>query len=190
MEGKILVMGVGGCGSGFLWHLLRACGFETTDIREWMRHSGVREAHENGTAHLMEYPTVIKHLGGFMNNLDMHIEQNNWKIRHIFLAVSSYDFQIDTYIRRRRRRQPGLSEDERREMAEHDYTRLLGLGLIQLIERDHPFTLVRCPRSVKDSRYCYEQLRVVLDDMTYQEFLAKHRNLVDPVKYAKLEGWD
>lgn len=189
-DGKILVMGVGGSGSGFIWGLLGDCGYETKGINEWMRHSGVREAHANGAAHLIEYPTVIKHLGGFLTNLNMHIDQNGWNVKHIFFSVASYDFQIKTYMKRRQSKQQHFTTEERRELADRDYRTALGSGMIQLIERDHPFTMVRCPRSMKDPKYCYEQLKVVLDGMTYKEFFKIHQARVDPKLYKKLDGWD
>lgn len=188
-DGKILIMGVGGCGSSFIWRLLDDCGLDTKGINEWMRWSNVRKAHREGTAHLIEYPTVIKHLGGFITNLNMHIDQNNWKVRHIFFAVSTYDLQIKTYVRRRGERQKGLSEKERYALADKDYKRSLGMGMIQLIERDHPFTMVRCPRTILEPEYCYNQLKVVLDDMSYEEFYEIHKARLITKKIEGLKKW-
>lgn len=186
----ILIMGVGGCGSSFLWGLLGDCGFETKGINEFMRHGGVREAIKAGTLDSFEFPEVIKCLGGFLVNLNEHIDRHNWKVRHIFFVVASYDYQINKYMKRRRSKQKHLTVEEAAVIAEEDYKRGLGSGLIQLIERDHPFTMVRCPRSIKDSKYCYDQLKVVLDDMTYEEFVKIHTARIVPRYLKRLDGWD
>ena len=70
-NGKILIMGVGGCGSSFLWGLLDDCGFSTGGINEWIRHSGIREADDSK---IFDAPRVIKHLGGFLNNMNTHLD--------------------------------------------------------------------------------------------------------------------
>jgi len=191
-EGKILIMGVGACGSSFLWRLFRDCGFETSGIREWMRHSGVREALKRGTLDEVVYPKVIKHLGGFLNNLNMHIDDHGWEIEHIFFAVASYDFQIKQTSERRARnkRHAGKSKEQIIEEFVVDYERALGKGLIQLIERDHPFTMVRCPRSIKDSKYCYDCLKVVLRNMPYEQFKEIHEALIVPRYLKRLDGWE
>ena len=46
---KILIMGVGGCGSSFLLRLLGDCGLETKGVVEFMKYGGVPEAIRNGT---------------------------------------------------------------------------------------------------------------------------------------------
>jgi hypothetical protein len=191
-DGKILIMGVGGCGSSFLWNLLGSCGLKTLGINEWMRHSGIRSALKNGTAHEWEYPKVIKHLGGFINNLNQHIDENNWEVEHIFFAVASLEYQMKQYVKRRTvaGKRKDKSKEEIYEEALTDYHYALGKGLIQLIERDHSFTLVRCPRSIKDSEYCYNQLKVVLGDMTYKEFKWIHDSEIIPKYYSRIKDYD
>lgn len=184
-DGIILIMGVGGCGSGFIWHLLGDCGLETGGINEWMRHSGIRKAIANGTADNFEFPQVIKHLGGFLNNLNEHIDRHKWKVKHIFFAVASYDLQIKHYKKRR-----GASEEEIPEL-EKKYQNALGKGLIQLIERDHPFTIIRCPRTIKDPEYCYNKLKVVLpEEITFEKFKEIHANRISPRHLKRLDGYE
>ncbi len=180
-DGKILIMGVGGCGSSFLWGILGDCGLKTLGINEWMRYSGVRDAVAAGTVDEMEFPKVIKHLGGFICNLNEHIDRHKWEVEHIFFAVASFDMQIDAYMKRKR--------EYDREKYEARYRNGLGQGLIQLIERDHPFTMVRCPRSILDSEYCYEKLKVVLGDMTYEIFSKIHTNRLIPYKLERLKKY-
>jgi hypothetical protein len=191
-DGKILIMGVGGCGSSFLWNLLGSCGLETLGINEWVRHSGIRRALKQGTADQWEYPKVIKHLGGFINGLNKHIDDHKWEVEHIFFAVSTYDLQIKTYKKRRgaSARHSGKSVEQIEEESKEDYERALGKGLIQLIERDHPFTLVRCPRSIKDSKYCYQQVKIVLGGMSYEEFEKIHSAEILPKYLKRLDGWE
>lgn len=175
---KILIMGVGACGSNFLWGLLGACGFETKGINEFMRHGGVREAIKEGRE--IEFPEVIKHLGGFMVNLNEHIDRHNWEIKHIFLCMSSLDYQLHKYKKRR-----GYSTEE----ATERYAKGLGQGLIQLVERDHPFTIVHSPRSILDPEYCYSKVNVVLGDMSYEEFLKVHQGQIKPKYLARAKQW-
>jgi hypothetical protein len=190
-DGKVLIMGTGGCGSGFLWGLLGACGLETLGINEWMRHSGIRDALASGTADTFKYPKVIKHLGGFLVNLNKHIDENHWEVEHIFFAVASYDLQIRSYVRRRGKSiRDGIKTKEQvTEESKLDYEKALGRGLLQLIERDHPFTMVRCPRSILDSKYCYDKVKIVLNGMTYEQFKKIHDAAVIPGKVEELKRW-
>ncbi len=169
-DGKILIMGVGGCGSSFLWGLLGDCGLSTNGINEWIRNSGIRAADDPTK---FPAPKVIKHLGGFLNNLNIHLDDYEWEVEHVFFAVSSFDLQMK--INRRRK---GDAFDYHEGVVK--YQKALGKGMIQLIERDHPFTVVRCPRSLTDPKYCYDKLKVVLGDMTYESFVKFHTARVIP----------
>ena len=169
-EGKVLIMGVGGCGSSFLWGLLGDCGLETQGINEWMRHSGIQKAEDPKD---FKFPRVIKHLGGFINSLNHHVDKHGWEVEHVFFAVASYDLQMESYRNRK-----GAGFDFREIQAK--YRDALGKGLLHLIERDHPFTIVRCPRSLTDSQYCYNKLKVVLGGMKYEEFAKIHTARVVP----------
>lgn len=181
-DGKILIMGVGGCGSGFIWNVLRRCGLDTTEHREWMRQSGVRTAIKEGTQQDFPSPKVIKHLGGFLNNLNFHLDTMNWEVEHIFFCVASYELQLHNYEKRSK-------EEFNRDSVIEKYERALGRGLTQLIERDHPFSLVRCPRSIREPEYCYDKLRVVLNSMSYEEFLTHHQAQISPKHFRRLYGY-
>jgi hypothetical protein len=178
---KILITGVGGCGSGFIWNLLGHCGFDNGGVNEWMRHSGIRRAVKEGRHKEFPTPKVIKHLGGFLTNLNYHIDTHDWKVEHIFFCVASMDLQMKAYRRRRK------NSDVEKHL--HDYQYNLGKGLTQILERDHPFTMIRCPRSIKDPLYCYNQLKVVLGDMTYEEFLVHHQAQISPRHLKRLDGY-
>ncbi len=182
-DGKILIMGVGGCGSGFIWNVLRRCGLETTEHREWIRQSGIRSAVKAGTHLDFPSPKVIKHLGGFLTNLNLHLDTHNWEVEHVFFCVASYELQIHNYERRDK---GGFN----REDVIAKYEQRIGKGLIQLIDRDHPFSLVRCPRSIKDPVYCYNKLKVVLGDMPYEEFYKHHQAQISPRHYRRLNGYE
>ncbi len=163
-EDKVLIMGVGGCGSSFIWGLLGDCGLSTDGINEWIRHSGIRDVEDGKT---FPAPKVIKHLGGFLNNMNTHLDNYGWEVEHVFFCVASLDLQMEAY---KTRKGGGFDYD-------HYYTKYqnaLGKGLMQLIERDHPFTVIRCPRSLTDPYYCWKKLQVVLGDMRYKEFKKIH----------------
>ena len=179
-DGKILIMGVGGCGSGFIWGLLGACGLSTGGIREWIRHSGIREAAD---PKLFDAPRVIKHLGGFLNNMNTHLDNYGWEVEHVFFCVASLDLQMDTY---KARKGEGFDYDH----YYAKYQNALGKGLMQLIKRDYLFTVIRCPRSIKDSEYCYDKVKVVLKDMSYKEFSEIHAARILPKYLKRLDGYE
>lgn len=177
---KILIMGAGGCGSGFLLGCLRACGFETGPHNEFMRWGGVREALKAGQdPKTIWTPKVIKHLGGFLVNLNQHIDRHGWEIQHIFFAVASYDLQMWAYKRRAKK---SLEE------ADKQYRDGLAQAMVQLIERDHPFSMVRCPRSILDPQYMYDKLKVVIPQ-TFEEFKPIHAAQIIPDKAASLKKY-
>ena len=175
-------MGVGGCGSGFIWNVLRRCGLETTEHREWMRQSGVREAIKEDTHLDFPSPKVIKHLGGFLINLNHHLETMQWEVEHIFYCVASYELQLHSYETRSKGKY-------NRELCIEKYERNLGKGLIQLIDADHPFSMIRCPRSITDPVYCYGELKRVLGDMPYEEFYKHHQAQISPRHLRRLNGY-
>lgn len=177
---KILIMGAGGCGSGFVLGLLRACGFETGPHNEFMRWGGVREKIKAGVdPKTIWTPKVIKHLGGFLVNLNQHIDRHGWEIQHIFFAVASYELQIRAYQRRQKRT---------REDAEKQYREGLASGIAQLIERDYPFTMIRCPRSILDPDYCYDKMKVVVPQ-SFEQFKPIHASQIIPKKLEDLKAY-
>ncbi len=188
-EGKILIMGVGGCGSGFIWGLLGDLGLSNGGINEYLRHSGIRGAIANGTADNWEFPRVIKHLGGFLNNINEHVDRHNWKVEHVFFAVASYDLQMHSYHKRNKKRHPGKTKEEMLKQYTEKYQSALGKGLLNLIDRDYPFTVIRCPRSIKDPKYCYDKLKVVLGDVSYEEFEKAHQARISPRHLGILDGY-
>lgn len=163
-------MGTGGCGSGFIWHMLRKCGLETTEHREWIRYSRITRSKDPVN---FPAPKVIKHLGGFLKDLNFHLDTFKWEVEHIFFAVATFDLALE--IIRERCRGPFNYDEQVKE-----YYLKLGQGIIQLAERDYPFTIVRCPTSILDSRYCYDKLKVVLPNTTYEEFAKEHAAHVRP----------
>jgi hypothetical protein len=113
----------------------------------------------------------------------------DWEVEHIFFCVASYELQLHSYEKRSK------GEYDRDE-AIAKYERGVGKGLIELIERDHPFSLVRCPASIKDPVYCYNKLKVVLGDlhndlgvMPYDEFFKHHQAQISPRHYRRLDGY-
>jgi len=169
-------MGTGGCGSGFIHGLLGACGLSTYGINEWLRHSGARGSRDPKN---FDCPKVIKHLGGFMENLNFHIDRYGWEVEHIFLAVTPFELQMKAY---KRRNHVNFDLDKYTKR----YQTSLGKGMIQLVEREHPFTVIRCPRSITDPYYCWKKLNIVLDDMNYKEFSKIHQARIIPNLFKNL----
>jgi len=178
-EGKILIMGTGGCGSGFLWGMLEDCGFSTYGINEWLRHSGARDSKDPTN---FDSPKVIKHNGGFITNLNFHIDRYKWKIEHIFFATATLNLALNIQKSRFKRKRQEFDYEEQLDIY---YTKL-GKGIAQLIETEYPFTIIRCPTSILDSKYCYDKLKVVLPDTTYEEFAEKHATRIIPKKRDRL----
>jgi hypothetical protein len=178
---KILIMGVGGCGSGYLIRTLENCGLDTGGYNSYLQHGPVRGLIASGLDPKdIEMPRVIKHLGGFMTGLNAHIDRHGWEIEHIFLAVTPYEFQIEAYQRRR-----GIDREE----SERRYVDSLSAGMFQLIERDHPFTVIRCPESILAPKYMYDKVKLVLpDDFTFDTFKAAHREVRSEKHFKRLKN--
>lgn len=183
MSGKILIMGTGGCGSGFIWHMLRNCGLETTDHREWIRSGGITQSDDPRN---FPAPKVIKHNGGFLHNLNTHVENFGWEVEHIFFAVATLDLAMDIQKERMTRR--GATFDYDYELER--YYGKLGRGLDELSESDHPFTIVRCPASILDVGYCWNQLKVALPNTTFAEFAKTHADWVFKDRVDELTTYD
>ncbi len=179
-EGKILIMGTGGCGSGFIWHMLKRCGLETTEHREWIRQGGIIRSKDPAN---FPAPKVIKHLGGFLTNLNKHLDTYGWEVDHIFFPVAVLELQMRTQKRRLQDR--GLTFDFETELVR--YHEKLGRGMEQLIAREHPFTIISCPRSITDPQYLYDKMKVVLGDLTYEEFKKHHASTIIPKYRARLD---
>jgi hypothetical protein len=182
-DGKILIMGTGGCGSGFVWNLLKRCGLETTECREWIRQGGIVSSKDPSN---FPAPKVIKHLGGFLCNLNSHMDNYGWEVEHIFFCTATVDLAMAIQRGRMKRRKVAFDHDVE---LERYYTKL-GKGMGQLLERDYPFTIVRCPTSIKDPQYCYDKLKVVLNGVTYEEFSEAHSGLIIPKKAARLDNYE
>jgi hypothetical protein len=180
-DGKILIMGVGGCGSGYIIRTLENCGLDTGGYNSYMQHGPVRAMLRQGVdPKTIKMPRVIKHLGGFMTRLNEHIDRFGWEIEHIFLAVQALDLQLHSYMIRR-----NIDRDE----ALRRYKSGLSDGMIQLIERGHRFTVVRCPESILYPEYMYDRLKVVLpDDITIMKFIEAHHKVMIPKCYRHLKA--
>ena len=178
-DGKIIIMGTGGCGSGFVWHMLKRCGLETTEHREWIRFGGI--IHSKDPANFPA-PKVIKHLGGMLCNLNKHLANYQWEVDHIFFAVTPTDLALD--IIKTTFAGQGRKFDYDYELKRYYWK--LGQGLAQLAESDYPFTIIRCPDTVLDVDYCWEKMKVVLPDTSYEEFAAIHAAWVRPDDRARL----
>ncbi len=181
-DGKILVIGTGGCGSGFVWHMLKNCGLETTEHREWIRSSGIARSKDPAN---FPAPKVIKHLGGMLTNMNKHLANYEWEVEHIFFAVTTTELTMEIIQRTfaRHNREFDYDEELRR------YYWKLGQGLAQLAENDHPFTIIRCPDTILDVDYCWDKMKVVLHDTTYEEFAAKHAAHVRTEEIEKLSTY-
>ena len=178
-EGKILIMGTGGCGSGFIWNMFRLCGVETTEHREWMRQGGIRSSKDPAS---FPAPKVIKHLGGFLLNLQDHIETCQWEVEHVFFATAKLDLAMSIQKSRIRRRGKDFDYDEQLAL----YYSKLGKGTAQLIETGLPFTIIRCPDSILHPEYLYGKMKRCLPDVTYERFLEAHNELIIPKKRDRL----
>ena len=172
-------MGTGGCGSGFIWHMLKNCGLDTGEMREWVRQGGIRNSKDPAN---FPAPKVIKHLGGFLTNLALHLDTYKWEVEHIFFTISTLDLALNIQKSRMRKRKKEFNYDEQLAL----YYEKLGKGLSQLIDLDCPFTIIRCPTSILEPRYCYDKLKVVLPDTTYEEFAKQHAAFIIPKKRDRL----
>lgn len=163
--------------------MLKNCGLETTNHREWIRSGGITKAEDPTT---FVAPKVIKHNGGFLHNLNTHIKNYQWEVEHVFFAVATLDLAMDIQKERLKRRERPFDYNYELER----YYGKLGRGLAQLAEADYPFTIVRCPTSILDVGYCYNQLKVVLPDTTFGGFATQHKAWVMHDRVNKLQKYE
>lgn len=166
---RILIMGPGCSGTTFMWSLMKGLGYQTEPVGieanrqtpEVLRYSDTFKGIKDGT---IEAPKVIKHLGGFCYNLNEHIDTFNWNVEHIFFCLRRLENSIE------RRNKKGLSakmldvdkkefsastEEHKQDILTQELFKMVGAGIFNLIQRDHPFTIIRFPKSIIDANYCW-----------------------------------
>lgn len=170
-------MGPGRSGTTFIWTLLRELGYTTEPegypdraMFEIMRYPDVMARLDKGE---IEWPQVIKHLGGFCHNLNSHIDKYDWKIKHIFFCLRKLDRSIELRFEKEivghkmleisKLEFNSLNLEAKKLRMKDILLQETGAGLYNLIERDHPFTVVRFPKSILDMQYCYDLLAPVCD---------------------------
>lgn len=176
-EAKVLIMGPGRCGSTFLFYLLKELGLDTGPHPEFLRWE--RTVEKLNRKEKVEFPTIIKHLGGFCLNLNDHIDRFGWSIKHIFFCLRRFEACLNSRVGMTMRR-TRKSREEATEIMMDEIPHTVGMGLFNLIERDHPFTVIRFPRSAQDPEYCYNKLSPILEDIDFETFKIAWEKTVDP----------
>ena len=176
-ESKILITGNGVGGTTWLWWLFHELGYTTSPkgidahTYELLRNKNLVKRITKGE---LEWPQVIKHLGGFLKNMNLHVDTHDWEVRHVFMILRKLDSAIASRRRRPSKIKPasmGVSReefgkmtwDQREEKMKERLIDGVGSGVFQAIERDYPFTVLRFPRAAIDAEYCYEKLKPVLE---------------------------
>lgn len=175
-ESKILITGNGVGGTTWLWWLFHELGFTTSPegvdahTYELLRNKGLVKRITKGE---LEWPQVIKHLGGFLMNMNIHVDTHEWEVQHVFMILRKLDSAIASRRRRPSKIKPasmGVSKeefdkmtwDQREEKMKARLVDGVGSGVFQVIERDYPFTVLRFPRAAIDVEYCYQKLSPVI----------------------------
>jgi hypothetical protein len=172
-------MGPGRCGSTFLWELFRELEFDTGPHPEFLRWEDTKDKIKRNEEVI--YPRVIKHLGGFCMRLNEHIDENDWGVEHIFFCLRSLKPCASSKAVMQHNRSPNyyISKEEAKKEAERELPYTVGMGLLQIVERDHPFTMIKFPNSALDPEYCLEKLQVVLKGMRFDYFEKRWRKAVN-----------
>jgi len=173
----ILITGSGISGTTWMWWLMKELGYTTqptgtdTLTYELLKHKRLVSEIVKGER---EWPEVVKHLGGFLKHMNQHIDEHGWDVDHVFVMIRKMEASIDS-----RRSQGNLThgslgiprkefkslhqalrDDMMKEVLKSD----MGSCIYNLIERDHPFTIIRYPRAAVDRVYCWDQMREALGD--------------------------
>jgi hypothetical protein len=77
-------------------------------------------------------------------------------------------------------RHPNLSQEVLEEGLRSKIPMTVGMGLLNIIERDHPFTIIKFPSSAILPGYCFEKLRIVLEGIEYEKFYTTWKKAVKP----------
>jgi hypothetical protein len=174
-------MGPGSSGTSFLWYMFRGLGFDTGKHVEFFRAERPNLFKENIEIHI---PHVLKGTGGLCKNTFKYIDENHLEIEHIFFALRNFENTVRGRKKMSRNRggYKRLSEEQLDERIKYEIPHTIGNGLLNLIERDYPFTIVKFPESALDAEYCYNKLKVVLGDMSFENFKEAHAKVANPEK--------
>lgn len=202
----ILVTGEGRSGSGLVVDFLRALGYswlpkyegfddhgDPDNVYEILRDSKLIRCLDEGKP--VEWPDVVKHLGGFQLNIKEWVVRCKWNISdisHVFITINNMDKGIS-----KRWKDPVLSNQLHRacsieksvwsamslleqEAAMRNVLRLgLGTGIYNYVDLGIPFTVVQYQRFVSDVEYAKECMEPVIRNHNFN--LIWHK-LIDPRK--------
>ena len=208
----ILISGDGASGSSYLVWLLRELGKSSCPkgyeqyfqdlpsgepvLYELLREKRIQDA--MGRNELIEWPDVIKHLGGFSYNLHQWVDSFNWKVDKVLIVTRG----LEEGIRRRWAKDPQghpinhkflqvtypyfqeMTSTEINERARQVVRERIGAAVLQCVERNYPFAILPFPKFVQNPKFLYSELAPVIDK-SYDEFLITYNRITDLSKVVE-----
>ena len=210
----LLISGDGGSGSSYLVWLLRELGksicpkgyeqyFQDLPtgepvLYELLREQRIRDA--MAIEDKIEWPDVIKHLGGFCYDLHTWVDRFNWKVDKVFIVTRC----LEEGIRRRWLKDPvghpidhkflqlpygdfvRMKPNEVNDRARKVIRERIGAAVFQCIDRDYPYAILPFPKFVRHPEFLYKELAPVIDK-SYEEFLSVYNRITDLKKVITYE---
>lgn len=141
-------MGPGRCGTTFLWSLFKELGYDTGEETEFLRAKA--EDIRAGTA---VFPRVVKGTGGLCLNFRKHMQGH--EIEHVFLCIRTREVLLRRHIEAKQGhgQYKKLTQEELEARLTDELPHTVGSALLHAIE--HPYSIVRFPKSAEDPEYMY-----------------------------------
>jgi hypothetical protein len=187
----ILISGDGGSGTSVLVWLLRDLGFSICPkgyeqhfqdlpsgepvLYELLREQRIRDAIARGEN--IQWPDVIKHLGGFCFGLHDWVDRFQWKVDLVLICTRGLEEGIRRRWAQDKVHQPdhkflqvdhktfcGLNRDQIDERARKVVRERIGAAVLQCIDRDYPYAILPYPKFAEDPKILYGALQPILKD--------------------------
>lgn len=172
----VIILGPGRCGTTVLWYLLKEYGVDTGEEAEVIQN--FRDELLSGKRRM---PYIVKGTGALSRNLNENLDRHKMSVDHIFFCVRRYEPMLASHIKKKKDtgKYKGLSLDALTDELSVELPETLGITLFNLIERNHPFTVIEFPRSAQDEQYCYDKLTEGLS-LDREQFSSAWRKTVNP----------
>lgn len=202
----ILISGDAASGSSYLVWLLRELGksicpkgyeeyFKDLPTGEPVLYELLREQRIRGAISRnepIEWPEVIKHLGGFCYNLHKWVDTYNWKVDKVLIVTRN----LEEGIRRRWIRDPvnnpishkflnldyktfcGLNREQINNRAREVVRQRIGAAVFQCIDNGYPYAILPFPKFVQNPEFLYSAISDVIDK-SYDDFLKVYNRITN-----------
>lgn len=184
----IIISGTGRAGTTFLIQLFTALGLHTgfTDFTSAVFsncHAGMEwDIREVDAPYIIKNPWLCDYLDDVIEDMGIVIDHAIIPVRHLYSAAESRRDVVrrsgDTLSTEGV--PGGLWHTNNPEQQEAVLTHQLYKIIYTLAKRDIPLTLLYFPKFIHEAEYLYRKLKFMLDEISYEEFLEKFQQVVQP----------